>query len=275
MAQKDRNRQFVPLLKDFPDSRKMNKISNNAECLYCRLLAVADDNGNFYGHQQELFGKLFSAKRAEKICADDILQWRKELESVGLIEIFEHDGEPFVHILDVFRVIRKDLKSVRVIIEADDHKSQAVIEWERANRKTGSKPKSTPSRDPQQDPTDSIVFNQNFPNVFMEYWNSVNGLPVIKAMSKGRIQKLKTRMQEDVFSHDWKKIIRKLSRSPFHTGSNDRKWKATVDWILQNDTNYMKILDLEEFVDPIDDALGTGDATEEDVEAMRKAGIVN
>ena len=49
---------------------------------------------------------------------------------------------------------------------------------------------------------------------------------------------------EPVFADNWQAIIDKLSRSPFHTGQNDRAWQATVDWILKNSTNYVKILEI-------------------------------
>ena len=50
-------------------------------------------------------------------------------------------------------------------------------------------------------------------------------------------------MEEPMFADDWKLIIDKLDGSKFHTGQNESGWKATVDWIIKNDTNYAKILE--------------------------------
>ena len=84
------------------------------------------------------------------------------------------------------------------------------------------------------------------PEDFISYWNSKGNLPQIKVFADGRKRQLKTRSQEPHFFENWKKIIDKLRASPFHTGQNGRRWKATCDWILQNDSNYCKIMELPE-----------------------------
>mgnify|MGYP000266679232 CR=1 FL=1 len=79
---------------------------------------------------------------------------------------------------------------------------------------------------------------------FIEHWNSFDNLPRVRALSKGRRAKLLSRMKEKSFRENWKEIVRKLSESAFHTGQNDRGWRASIDWIIKNDENYLKILEL-------------------------------
>lgn len=76
---------------------------------------------------------------------------------------------------------------------------------------------------------------------FETYWNSKEKLPAIKSFTPGRVKKLRARMAEPIFRDNWQAIIDKLNRSDFHTGGNDRRWRADVDWLLKNDTNYIKI----------------------------------
>ncbi len=84
------------------------------------------------------------------------------------------------------------------------------------------------------------------PLEFMAFWNEHKNLPPIRSMVADRSVKLTTRCTEAEFVQNWKEIIDKLARSTWHTGHNDHKWKATVDWILKNETNYLKILERAE-----------------------------
>ena len=79
---------------------------------------------------------------------------------------------------------------------------------------------------------------------FMTFWNQHRNLPKIRAFTDHRKRTLAVRGKNPEFADNWKLIIDKLSHSQFHTGTNDRKWKATVDWLLKSD-NYIKILELD------------------------------
>ena len=85
--------------------------------------------------------------------------------------------------------------------------------------------------------------NQTKEEEFMSLWNSQTTLPKIQTFTRQRKQKFQARMKEPVFRDHRLAIVRKLAASPFHTGQNDRGWQADVDWILKNDTNYMKIFE--------------------------------
>lgn len=76
-----------------------------------------------------------------------------------------------------------------------------------------------------------------------EYWNSKANLPTIRKLTPQRQAKLKARMMEPEFAGNWKEIIDRVAASSFCIGQNDRGWKADVDWILKNSTNYVKVLE--------------------------------
>ena len=91
-----------------------------------------------------------------------------------------------------------------------------------------------------------IKRNQAAPSIckeFMAYWNSKKKLIKIRSFTQDRRAKLATRCKNPVFKDNWKEIIDKLATSEWHTGGNDRGWVATVDWLLTNDTNGVKILE--------------------------------
>jgi hypothetical protein len=83
------------------------------------------------------------------------------------------------------------------------------------------------------------------PTGFISYWNKHKSLPGIKVFTDSRKRALTTRSKEPAFLDNWKLIVDKLAASKFHTGTNDRGWKATVDWILKPG-NYAKILELQD-----------------------------
>ncbi|AQT68054.1 hypothetical protein STSP2_01209 [Anaerohalosphaera lusitana] len=81
------------------------------------------------------------------------------------------------------------------------------------------------------------------PVEFMDYWNAKDNLPRIRAFSDQRRSKFKARMAEGLFAENWQELIDMVSGSSFLTGKNDRNWRADIDWLLKNSTNYAKVLE--------------------------------
>ncbi len=101
---------------------------------------------------------------------------------------------------------------------------------------------------------------------FMAFWNHHRNLPKIKVFTEHRKRALAAQAKEPDFADNWRLIIDNLSRSSFHTGTNNRNWKATVDWLLKSD-NYIKIHELD---DPEDITQQTREVTEEEAEELMK-----
>jgi len=76
-------------------------------------------------------------------------------------------------------------------------------------------------------------------NKFAEYHN----LSKINTLTKPRLEKLSVRKKEKCF--DFKEILGKVEKQSFMLGDNDRKWKVDFDWIIKNDDNYVKILEMK------------------------------
>jgi len=81
------------------------------------------------------------------------------------------------------------------------------------------------------------------PLCFMDHWNSHESLPRIMKMTDARKRQVTVRARDPSFRDNWNLAVTLLSRSAFHTGDNDRQWRADVDWFLKNDKNYLKILE--------------------------------
>ena len=68
-----------------------------------------------------------------------------------------------------------------------------------------------------------------------------NNIKQIKLLTKTRKQKLKARLKEDEFNFD--KILDSASKQSFLFGENDRGWQMDFDWLIKNDSNYIKIIE--------------------------------
>ena len=78
----------------------------------------------------------------------------------------------------------------------------------------------------------------------LKNWNELadkKNLPSITTITKSRRDKFKVRSAESSF--DYKRILSFIDKSAFLCGANNRNWKVSFDWILANDTNYVKILE--------------------------------
>lgn len=81
-----------------------------------------------------------------------------------------------------------------------------------------------------------------------DLWNeSCKGLLVVHVLSKSRKSKIKTRFAEmgggKQALETIGKLFKKVSESRFLNGDNDRSWKASFDWVFENDKNWVKVME--------------------------------
>lgn len=78
---------------------------------------------------------------------------------------------------------------------------------------------------------------------YMDLWNlSVKkyGVSQVENASDGRLKKFKSRIREPAF--DFIKILTEINLSDYLQGKKT-DWKIDWDWIFENDTNYLKIIE--------------------------------
>ena len=76
----------------------------------------------------------------------------------------------------------------------------------------------------------------------LELWNKTE-LPKVQHISKERKDKLSQRLKSKHFRDNYEDAIKKLALSSFALGKNERGWKASFDWFISNDTNYVKAIE--------------------------------
>jgi hypothetical protein len=92
---------------------------------------------------------------------------------------------------------------------------------------------------------DFIIKNKpGFIEPYVDAWNVFGpklGLSKVDSISDSRRKKFRTRIKEDAF--DFIKILEKIKKSAYLKGDNNAGWKVSFDWVLENDKNYLKILE--------------------------------
>lgn len=120
MATKDRDSAYNPLLKSYPDSDKINAVSEGAEVLYVRLVAASDDGGRYPADPAWVLARLFTLRMTSGLKEKAIADRLDELSRVGLIEIYAVGERRYLQIVNVFRTLRKDVKPRLVYPEPCD-----------------------------------------------------------------------------------------------------------------------------------------------------------
>src|SRR5574343_154579 len=78
----------------------------------------------------------------------------------------------------------------------------------------------------------------------LKSWNNFadkNNLSKIIKLTDKRLKKLRDRLEDNNFLIN--EILLKISESSFLLGNNDRKWKVDFDFVIENETNFVKILE--------------------------------
>lgn len=104
-----KGKSYNPLLKTYPDSEKINAVSEGAEVLYVRLLAASDDAGRYYGDAEWVLSKLFTHRQIKKqVTAKEIEKRIGELANVGLLRTYTANGNRYVELIDAVKSLRHD-----------------------------------------------------------------------------------------------------------------------------------------------------------------------
>jgi uncharacterized protein YdaU (DUF1376 family) len=90
----------------------------------------------------------------------------------------------------------------------------------------------------------SSLESQIRPDEFLSAWNEHRGeLPRVLGLSEGRRRKIQTRVREGLTVERFTEAVKVSAVTPFLRGNNQRKWRANFDWLLENDSNLLKVLE--------------------------------
>jgi hypothetical protein len=88
------------------------------------------------------------------------------------------------------------------------------------------------------------------PQEFIESWNEIcasEGLPAVKDLSNGRRKKIAARLRRYPSVDFWEQVFNGVNRSDFLSGrkpsAEHPNWRATIDWLIENDENPLKVVE--------------------------------
>jgi len=231
-----------PLLKSYPDSRKVNAVSIPAEMLYVRLIAASDDHAHYWANPRTVLAKLLTHRWEKGEAAEKkVAGWLAELEGVGLISRYESGGDVYLEVTDCKKALRKDVK--HDIRFPDNDYPNALRMRNECVTNPGRLPNPTQPNPTEEKPSPPY---QKILEAWEEICGVVEGIGTARplSMTDSRREHLRARWAEPAFRDGGgRAAMEKIAASSFCRGKNDRGWTATFDWFIANDTNYVKALE--------------------------------
>jgi len=101
---------WTPLLKNYPESDKLNAVQCGSEVLFFRTLALTDDGGNYYGDPKLLLSGPLRRRWANGTATlRRVKIWLRELLSSGLLIPYTDHGRDYVHVFKCKKHLRSDI----------------------------------------------------------------------------------------------------------------------------------------------------------------------
>ena len=82
------------------------------------------------------------------------------------------------------------------------------------------------------------------PSILYDLFSEYNQkLPACIKFTDSRRDKCRTRLKDSSFKDTFIEAVAKAQTIPALCGENDRGWKASFDWLIDNDTNVVKVIE--------------------------------
>lgn len=143
-------------------------------------------------------------------------------------DLFQNDNEVFWSQSAIDRLNkRKDI--------AEKRKAAAVARWDKTPKE------KTVMLDTIPLPKDSGI---DYDLIVAKFNSICISLPKVQKLTSGRKNKVKSRIKEMKGEmHTIELVFTKVQASDFCCGRGNSKWKATFDWIFDNDKNWVKVIE--------------------------------
>lgn len=171
--------------------------------------------------------KTSADKRSPEPSATDIQEFRatyidSRVVSESSLQTFRKSSKKRGNIREVSEDIPTSVRAVAVAVAVAD--ADAIAEED------------------QESPAAPLPRPQDFGNV----WNRLikqTPLPKVLQFTDSRRRKVQARISQGVTLEAFERAVKRCCVTPFLIGQNDRGWKATFDWLVDNDSNMAKVLE--------------------------------
>jgi len=234
------------LSKKISQDEKVARLSLPATLLYTWIIPYLDVKGRIYADVWTLKAIVPNIK---ELTPERISKCVKEFEEAGLVTHYG-DTQKYMEFNGFFKnqKVFEDRESQSEIPSPHEQLMSNSCATPEQVKESKVKISKVNSIVPLGTPTPPTF--DTFKQTAIEKWNKFCELrPVfskIKELSEKRRDKLKKRYGSESFRKAFEdlSLFNAIDKQPFLKGENDRAWKASFDWIIENDTNYLKIIEL-------------------------------
>lgn len=227
-------------------SENLNSLEPEAEVFLYRLIVTCDDYGIFFANTSILRAKCFPL-RIDKIKDKDIEKWIKALVDAKLIFLYEYEGRQYLKLTKWER--HQQVRATKSKYPTPDMEGIRMISFDiNCNQLQANVPvfvsvsdnsKRNSNRDKGEESGETTPYLE-----VQEIFNRICvSFAKVQKMSNSRKEKLRKRWSEIKSLETFEEICTKMESSDFLKGNNPRKWKATFDWLLENDNNWVKVIE--------------------------------
>lgn len=218
-------------------SRSLNALSDLAERLFWRLTIIADDHGRFDAEPAVLLARCFPLK-VTALKLKSVTKARDELVSTGTIVLYQHKNSLLGYFPSWFDHQRtRETKS-----KYPDPPQSAATCGEMPQVAAWRREKGEGVKEKGEEEATPTVSAQDI----LEAWERVcvpRGLAAVREFTETRRKKLGLRVREHPSFEWWDELFRRIAASGFLLGNGTKGWKVSFDWLIDNDTNVVKVLE--------------------------------
>lgn len=210
------------------------RLSKAARLFYIGLWNFADDNGVQEYDPLTLKLRIFPKDNVK------IEKLTQELVDIEKVIVYEVKKKKYILCKNLVnhQVIERKRKTTHPLPE-DINKNQLKSTEISLGREGKGREKEGKGK--------GIVVDRNH---YLKIWNKKTEntpLPILRDIKGERLTHLKTRNEDEDFKNNFEKVVDEIISSDFLSGRKPSKthpnFKADFDWLIRNDTNYIKILE--------------------------------
>lgn len=233
------------------ESEDFSKLSTLAKLVFIGMFSNADDEGRGKAKPVYLKSKIFPYN--EEIRIIDIDKTLSEISSYMSVTFYSCNENEY-YVFDNWAKWQKiDRPTTSIIPALDDNStiirrildesSTNVQRGLASNRKEEKRREKEEEEKGKEEAEEDCKSKINAQEVFNAYNNICTDNPSARALTDSRRNKINTRLKENIFRDNYNQIFEIVSKTDFLKGKNESNWKADLDWLIENDTNYVKVLE--------------------------------
>lgn len=216
------------------DVRYDKRLNFGARLLYSEITALSNKNG-FCWASNQYFAELYDVSK------NTISLWIKSLIEYGYTKteiVYKYQSKEIDSRKIILLLSNNDTLPQKINTGYDNVSSVPITKINEVNSTSINNTRGNINTSSDDANKEDIKFNEilNTWNLFAEE----NNLSKIDKITETRKNKYKTRIKEGFILEE---IIDKIKNSKFMLGTNERKWKVTFGWMIENDTNWVKIME--------------------------------